>query len=52
MRLLDPALVEHPYPEYARWRAEQPVWWGEDVQGWVLARHDDVRAVLKQSEAY
>lgn len=52
MCLLDPAPVEHPYPEYARWRAEQPVWWGEDVQGWVLSRHDDVRAVLKQSEAY
>ena len=52
MRLLDPSLVEHPYPEYARWRSDQPVWWAEDVQGWVLSRHDDVRAVLKQSEAF
>ena len=52
MRLLDPDLVENPYDEYARWRAEQPVWWAEDVHSWVLARHDDVRAVLKQSDAY
>jgi hypothetical protein len=52
MRLLDPALVADPYPEYARWRAELPVWWAEDAQGWVLSRHDDVRAVLRQSEAF
>jgi cytochrome P450 len=52
MRLLEPALVTDPYPHYARWRAEQPVWWAEDVKGWVLSRHDDVRAVLKQSEAF
>ena len=52
MRLLDAALVEHPYDEYARWRTEQPVWWAEDAHSWVLARHDDVRAVLKQSDAY
>jgi len=39
--------IEDPYPLYAQWRNERPIWWAEDVQGWVLSRHEDVRAVLK-----
>lgn len=40
-------LVSNPYPLYAQWRADEPIWWAEDVQGWVLSRYEDVRAVLK-----
>jgi len=39
--------IDDPYPLYARWRNERPIWWADDVQGWVLSRHSDVRAVLK-----
>lgn len=39
--------VTDPYPLYANWRDEQPIWWAEDVQGWVLSRYEDVRTVLK-----
>ncbi len=47
MNFQDLELVADPYPIYARWRAEQPIWWADDIQGWVLSRYEDVRAVLK-----
>ncbi len=47
MNFQDLEKVENPYPLYARWREEQPIWWAEDVKGWVLSRYDDVRSVLK-----
>lgn len=47
MNFQDLELTDDPYPIYARWRQQQPIWWAEDVQGWVLSRYDDVRAVLK-----
>ena len=39
--------VLDPYPDYATWRESQPIWWADDVNGWVVSRYDDVRAVLK-----
>ncbi len=47
MNFQDLEFVTDPYPIYAKWRAEQPIWWADDMQGWVLSRYDDVRAVLK-----
>jgi len=47
MNFQDLETTADPYPLYADWRANQPIWWAEDVQGWVLSRYDDVRAVLK-----
>lgn len=44
--------IANPYPLYAQWRAEQPIWWADDVQGWVLSRYDDVRLVLKDPANY
>ncbi len=44
--------IADPYPLYARWREEAPIWWAEDMQGWVLSRYDDVRAVLKDPASY
>ena len=51
-RLFDPALIADPYPHYARWREEAPIFRDADSGGWVLTRHDDVRAVLKDSADY
>lgn len=52
MRLLDPAILEDPYPVYARWQEQTPIWRDEETGAWVLTRHDDIRSVLKNSAGY
>jgi cytochrome P450 len=52
MNFLDEAFITDPYPTYARWQAEQPIWKAEDTGNWVLTRHDDVRSVLRNSAEY
>lgn len=52
MNFLDPELISNPYPTYARWQADQPIFRAEDTGQWVLTRHDDVRSVLKSSVDY
>ena len=47
MNFTDLEFAEDPYPLYAEWRADHPIWWAEDAKGWVLSRYEDVRAVLK-----
>jgi len=42
----DAALAD-PYPQYAALRAADPVHWSEKLRAWVLFRHDDVAAALK-----
>ena len=44
--------ISDPYPDYAKWREKQPIWWADDVKGWVISRYDDVRAVLKDPATY
>jgi cytochrome P450 len=43
----EPGFVESPYGQYARLRAHDPVHWSELLDGWVLTRHDDVVALLR-----
>lgn len=52
MRFLDPALITDPYPHYAIWRDQAPVWRDEELGSWIISRHDDVRAILKDSTTY
>jgi len=52
MRLLDPAILEDPYPVYAQWQEQTPIWRDEETGAWVLTRHDDIRSVLKNSVDY
>ncbi len=52
MKFQDLEYTDNPYPIYAKWREEQPIWWAEDVQGWVLSRYDDVRTVLKDPASF
>ncbi|MFT4677858.1 MAG: cytochrome P450 [Patiriisocius sp.] len=49
MEFLNPALIQDPYPHYLNWRENQPIWKDETSGHWVLTRHDDVRAILKNS---
>jgi cytochrome P450 len=46
----EPGFVESPYGQYARLRAQDPVHWSELLQGWVLTRHDDVVALLRDPD--
>jgi cytochrome P450 len=52
VNFLDPDLITDPYPTYARWQADSPIFRAEDTGQWVLTRHDDVRSVLKSSVDY
>ena len=52
MDFFNPERLENPYPDYARWRAERPIWWAQDVRGWIVSRYDDVRAVLKDPATF
>jgi cytochrome P450 len=52
MMFFDPAMIENPYPTYAHWQSEHPIWRAADTGHWVLTRHADVRSVLKNSANY
>jgi cytochrome P450 len=43
----EPGFVASPYDQYRRLREHDPVHWSELLDGWVLTRHDDVVAVLR-----
>jgi cytochrome P450 len=42
-----PAFVAHPYDVYARLRDEDPVAWFEPTRQWLVSRHADVGALLR-----
>ena len=52
MKFQDLETTDNPYSMYEQWRAEHPIWWDEDIQGWVLCRYEDVRSVLKNTELF
>ncbi len=52
MQFLDPTLLDDPYPHYQAWRDEQPIWFDEPTQSYILSRHDDVNSVLKNAKTY
>lgn len=49
---LDPAMLENPYPHYARLREEHPIFWHEGMKSWVLTRYQDCRDVLRNHEVF
>jgi cytochrome P450 len=46
----EPGFVESPYAQYARLRAADPVHWSDLLGGWVLTRHADVVAILRDPD--
>lgn len=44
--LLDPEVLGHPYPLYARLRSEDPVHWDPFLHAWIVTRYNDVARVL------
>lgn len=49
---LDYAVSSNPYPHYAKLRAEEPVKWLESMQGYSVARWDDVVEVLSDGKTF
>jgi cytochrome P450 len=43
----DPAFVQDPYPFYAQWRAEHPVFHWEQLNHWCFTAYDDINALLR-----
>lgn len=52
MNFQDLEFATDPYPIYAKWRSDKPIWWAEDVAGWVLSRYEDVRSILKDPAGF
>ncbi|MDX2378601.1 MAG: cytochrome P450 [Acidimicrobiia bacterium] len=48
----DPAINDCPYDAYTTLRDEAPCWYDERLQGFVVTRHEDVRAVLLDTERF
>jgi cytochrome P450 len=46
-QLFGAEMHENPYPVYHRLRENNPVYWDDSLQGWVLTRYDDVSWSLK-----
>ncbi|WP_274561300.1 cytochrome P450 [Streptomyces spiramyceticus] len=49
---LSPALIENPYPFYARLRERQPVFWHEKLESWVFTRYKECAEILRDSETF
>lgn len=41
-----------PYPDYKNWRENNPIWWAEDVNAWVVSRYKEVHIVLKNPKLF
>ena len=41
-----------PYPDYKNWRENNPIWWAEDVNAWVVSTYKDVHLVLKNPKLF
>ena len=52
MRFFTNEVLQDPYPSYAMWRAEKPIWQDEETGAWILSRFEDVRHVLKHSSEF
>jgi cytochrome P450 len=50
-KLFGPRMLADPYPYYARLRSTAPVYWVDQLGGWVLTRYADVTAVLRSPHA-
>ncbi|MFF1508215.1 cytochrome P450 [Streptomyces sp. NPDC058326] len=42
--------LANPWPEYARFRAERPVWWADEIRMFCVFRHKDIRTCLTSTD--
>jgi cytochrome P450 len=50
--LMDPAHIANPYPTYATLRRDAPVFYQPQFDIWVVSRHADIVAAVKQPEIF
>ena len=48
----DPRMIANPHAFYAQLRANAPIVWIPQLDAWVLTRHEEVRAVLRDHELW
>ena len=44
--------LENPYPFYARARSEEPIFYSDEMQAWVVTRYDDIFSILNQPDVF
>lgn len=44
--ILNPVFADDPYPILDRLREEAPVFWDAGIEGWIVTRYDDVKALF------
>jgi cytochrome P450 len=44
--------LDNPYPFYVQARSEEPVFFSELLQAWVVTRYEDIRSVLLRPDIY
>jgi cytochrome P450 len=49
--LLDPEVLDDPYPLYRRLREHDPVYWDPYLHAWIVTRYEDVITVLQRFSA-
>jgi cytochrome P450 len=49
-KLFGPRMLADPYRYYARLRSAAPVYWVDQIDGWLLTRYADVIAVLRSPQ--
>jgi hypothetical protein len=49
---LDPDYLADPYPLYARFRGEAPIFYAPKIDFWVVSRHEDMQNILKDPETF
>jgi cytochrome P450 len=49
---LDPGYLADPYPYYARFRKEAPVFYAPGIDFWVVSRYADIQTIVKDPETF
>jgi cytochrome P450 len=49
---LDPDYLADPYPYYARFRREAPVFYAPKIDFWVVSRYEDIRRIVSDPETF
>src|SRR5437016_5667329 len=49
---LESPQLDNPYPFYARARREEPIFFSEVLQAWIVTRYDDVKSILSHPESF
>jgi cytochrome P450 len=49
---LAPDYLEDPYPYYARFRRETPIFYAPKIDFWVLSRYEDIMGIVQDPESF